>query len=633
MNQIGLNAPVRRRQAAQVFLILLLGLAPLLTMASPAFAQVEATPILLGEFARTQMKAGDEAAYTLMIPDDGVYTFVYTGSDSAEDFLMTIIDANGDELYNDAMAPEINLDLAAGEHLFLFAAQADAELGFVVGVEGGSMTTDPDAPGKLFNGVTFLTENVREPLYATVTIEKSPYPQQMGVLVQGGDGDIYEAELTSTESFDYASLSTDASDHLRMITTGGEYLLMITPVEGGESLQVSIFLSGPAPVLEFGVEVEGQITPDDSNTYQFTVEEVGAIIEIVAEADADIELYVGFEPGAGKWSAYGYPADPAVLTFTAPKTGVYYVELKTSVEAGVAYTVKAEERGRAAKLTLNEPAVGKVSAGSSTGFIVDVEEPESFLLVVLVGADDTDIDLAVSHYQDGEEVASDSSRSMGSREIAGLYADEPAQYVVTVDGSWANKDVEFVILASNGPVAELLAEVDGFGATDSGVESQAPATEDNAAPNADGSIEQWASAAEASSEYTDDSWSAKQATGAPDTFEAGDEITAWAARNADLQEETLVLTFDVAVIPTGIEIYETYNPGAVVKVEVLDPNTDEWVVVWEGVADTVGEELAVFRPPLAAVEFAANQVRLTIDEPSVPGWNEIDAVKLIGIPE
>ncbi|MFN3978834.1 MAG: PPC domain-containing protein [Caldilinea sp.] len=632
MSQIDLNAPVRRQRVAQVFLILLLGLAPLFTVISPVFAQVEATPILLGEFARAQMKAGDEAAYSLMIPDDGVYTFVYTGGDSAETFLMTIIDAAGDELYSDAMAPEVNLELAAGEHLFLFTAQADAELGFVVGVEGGSMTADPDAPGQLFNGVTFLTEDVRKPLYAIVTIEKSPYPQQMGVLVQGGDGDVYEAELTSTESFDYASLSTDTSDHLRMITTGGEYLLTITPIEGGELLQVSIFLSGPAPVLELGVETEGQITPDDSNTYQFTVEEVGAGIEIVASADADIELHTGFEPGVGKWSAYGSDSDAAVLTFIAPKPGVYYVEVKTYAEAGASYTIKVEERGRAANLALNEPTVGKAPAGSSTGYIVNVEEPESFLIVVLVGADDSDIDLAVSRYKDGDEVASDSSRSFGSREIVGLYADEPAQYFVTVDGSWADKDVEFVLLASHGLVAHLLAEVEGFGAADS-AESQTPMAEGEAAPNADGSIEQWASAAEASSEYTDDSWSAKQATGAPDTLEAGDKITAWAALNADVQEETLVLTFDVAVIPTGIEIYETYNPGAVVKVEVLDLNTDEWIVVWEGVADTVGEEIAVFSPPLSTVEFATNQVRLTIDEPSVPGWNEIDAVRLIGIPE
>lgn len=632
MYRVNVTALLRRWHFAQVLLMVLLGLAPLLALPTSAAAQVEATPILLGEFARAQMAEGDEVAYTLMIREDGVYTVVYTGGASAEDFLMTVVDANGDELHSAAMTSEVNLDLAAGEHLFLFSAQADAELGFVVGVEGGSMTTDPDAPGSLFNGATFLAENVTEPLYATIVIEASPYPQQMGVLVQGGDGDVYEAEVTSNDAFDYAYLSTDTSDHLRMITTGGEYLLTITPSTGGESLQVSIFLSGPAPVLELGVEAEGQISAEDSDTYQFTVADAGAVIEIVATPDAEIEIYAGFEPGEGKWSAYGYDTDPAVLTFVAPEAGVYYVELKTYAETGASYTVKAEERGRAARLELNEPTIGTAPAGTSTGYMVDVEEPESFVFVVLVGADDSDIDLAVTRYEDGEEVASDSSRSLGSREIVALYADEPALYFVTVDSAWNDKDVEFVILAAHGPVADLLAEAEGFGATTSD-EGQPSTTEADVAPSPDGSIEQWATAAEASSEYTDDAWSASQVTGEPNTLEAGDEVTAWAAVSADAQAETLVLVFDVSVIPTGVEVYESYNPGAVTMIEVLDLNTDEWVVVWEGVADTIGEEIAIFRPPLNAVDFATNQVRITIDEPSVPGWNEIDAVKLIGIPE
>jgi hypothetical protein len=109
--------------------------------------------------------------------------------------------------------------------------------------------------------------------------------------------------------------------------------------------------------------------------------------------------------------------------------------------------------------------------------------------------------------------------------------------------------------------------------------------------------------------------------------------TAWAAESSDTQVETLVLVYARPVRPTGIEVYETYNPGAVSKIEVLDPNTDEWVVVWEGEADTAGEELAVFSPELTSLDFVTDQVRLTIDEPLIGGWNEIDAVKLIGVLE
>lgn len=50
-------------------------------------------------------------------------------------------------------------------------------------------------------------------------------------------------------------------------------------------------------------------------------------------------------------------------------------------------------------------------------------------------------------------------------------------------------------------------------------------------------------------------------------------------------------------------------------------------------ADTAGEEVAVFSPALKPVDFATDQVRLTINEPLITGWNEIDAVKLIGMVE
>ncbi|MBW7882697.1 MAG: hypothetical protein H3C34_08675 [Caldilineaceae bacterium] len=152
-------------------------------------------------------------------------------------------------------------------------------------------------------------------------------------------------------------------------------------------------------------------------------------------------------------------------------------------------------------------------------------------------------------------------------------------------------------------------------------------------PEEEALIEQWAVAAVASSEYTDGAWSAQQMVGEPDTPEAGDFETAWAAAYADTQLETVTLTFATAVVPTAVEIYESYNPGAVALIEVLDLNTDEWVAVWEGAAGPTGEELAVFSPPLDAAGLVTDQVRITLDEPAVEGWNEIDAVKLIGVAE
>jgi hypothetical protein len=111
--------------------------------------------------------------------------------------------------------------------------------------------------------------------------------------------------------------------------------------------------------------------------------------------------------------------------------------------------------------------------------------------------------------------------------------------------------------------------------------------------------------AEASSQYTDDSWSAQQATGAPDTPEAGDNSTAWAAASADVEVETLVLVYSRSLLSRSESKFTRATiPAPIVKIEVLDPNTDTWVVVWEGVADTAGEEMAVFSPELTPVDFS-----------------------------
>ncbi len=100
-------------------------------------------------------------------------------------------------------------------------------------------------------------------------------------------------------------------------------------------------------------------------------------------------------------------------------------------------------------------------------------------------------------------------------------------------------------------------------------------------------LAQYATGAEATSQYGDDSWSAMQATGAPDTFECGDIRTAWASATSTGQD-TLTLYYDTAVTPTAVNIHQTYNPGAIVMVELL-PADDSLppIVVFEGVDSTV----------------------------------------------
>jgi hypothetical protein len=145
----------------------------------------------------------------------------------------------------------------------------------------------------------------------------------------------------------------------------------------------------------------------------------------------------------------------------------------------------------------------------------------------------------------------------------------------------------------------------------------------------DGRFHQWAQTATASSEYQHDAWSAMQATGKPDTVGPADARTAWASLTADGGEEWLELGYEVPVLPTRVRIHETYNPAAVVKIEARDGNGG-WTILWKG-RDPVREGAG-----WAELDVTARQpvrtIRITLDSANVPGWNEIDAVELIGDP-
>ena len=145
--------------------------------------------------------------------------------------------------------------------------------------------------------------------------------------------------------------------------------------------------------------------------------------------------------------------------------------------------------------------------------------------------------------------------------------------------------------------------------------------------DADGRLHQWAATAVASSEYTNTDWSAMQATGKPDTQAAGDARTAWASFEADGGEEWLELGYENAVIPTRVRVHETYNPGAVVKIEGRDEK-GEWRVLWQG-RDPIREGIGWLEVDVTAA-FATRSIRLTLDSANVAGWNEVDAVELIG---
>lgn len=143
-------------------------------------------------------------------------------------------------------------------------------------------------------------------------------------------------------------------------------------------------------------------------------------------------------------------------------------------------------------------------------------------------------------------------------------------------------------------------------------------------------VSQWAVEAEATSEYAVPEWGAEKATGPPDAPGCGDYQYAWASAASDAID-TLTLAYATPVYPVEIVIVESFHPDQVVKVEVRTL-AGEFLTIYES------EPTQVDRPcpyqltvPVPELEERVDGVRITVDQSVLGlGWNEIDAVQLVG---
>jgi hypothetical protein len=144
---------------------------------------------------------------------------------------------------------------------------------------------------------------------------------------------------------------------------------------------------------------------------------------------------------------------------------------------------------------------------------------------------------------------------------------------------------------------------------------------------------QWASDATASSSYNDAQgdagWSAKQATGAPNVDKYSDDSHAWAPKTQDGGIEWLDLKYANPVHAAEVRVRESMGSGAVIKVELFD-EAGAAHTIWQGVDPT--RELNYLILKFKPTDYKVNRVKVTLATNIIPGWNEIDAVQLVGKP-
>jgi hypothetical protein len=142
---------------------------------------------------------------------------------------------------------------------------------------------------------------------------------------------------------------------------------------------------------------------------------------------------------------------------------------------------------------------------------------------------------------------------------------------------------------------------------------------------------QWAIAATASSTYNDakgnDGWSANQATGAPNVDKYADDGKAWTSKTPDAGIEWLDLKYPRPVHAEEIRIRESCGSGAVIKVELFDDQGTSHTA-WAGNDPTTDLNYLIVKVPKTG--YKTDRVKITLATNVVPGWNEIDAVQLVG---
>ncbi len=143
-------------------------------------------------------------------------------------------------------------------------------------------------------------------------------------------------------------------------------------------------------------------------------------------------------------------------------------------------------------------------------------------------------------------------------------------------------------------------------------------------------VEQWAVSAMGTSQFSPTDYSFAQATGEPNTGVCADMGTAWAS-STGTGPASLTLVFAQAVIPSRVEIYETFTPGSIIYIEVIN-SLDGSIMTIPNSADPPGNTACpgVFSVDLTLVTFPIDIVIIYLDETIGGNWNEIDAVKLVG---
>lgn len=132
-----------------------------------------------------------------------------------------------------------------------------------------------------------------------------------------------------------------------------------------------------------------------------------------------------------------------------------------------------------------------------------------------------------------------------------------------------------------------------------------------------------------SSAFTNTEFNERQILGTPDLYpEGGPQTGQWISQTGDDQREYIELAFPTAAPINYIRVYETFNPGAIDTLFVLNPGTGSFEAVYTATAAPTSLSTQRLEVEFPLTAFPVDQIRIALASSAVPGFNGIDAVSI-----
>ncbi|XP_048478464.1 F-box/LRR-repeat protein 4 [Plutella xylostella] len=95
-----------------------------------------------------------------------------------------------------------------------------------------------------------------------------------------------------------------------------------------------------------------------------------------------------------------------------------------------------------------------------------------------------------------------------------------------------------------------------------------------------------------------------------------------------LSTDYVEVSFEREVHPLEVSIFETYNPGAIVKIWVRSRKS--WILLWAGEPEEGGDSPRIFTPPIRKIKEPIRIMRLEFNHSKLTYYTELDAILLKG---